>query len=123
MSTYQGFSTVSSSSQKKFVLTDNDLIKQDLLNVFKTRRGTRIMQPNYGSIVWEKMFETISPSDVQDISDNFKSIINNDPRVNLVSIDISPSENNLTITLILRYTSTNQTEQMIIIFNETMDNF
>ena|ERR1035441_4123972 len=123
MATYYGFSTVSSKSQKKFILTDNDLIKQDLLNALKVRRGSRVMQPNYGCIIWEKLFETISPSDAQDISDNIKSIINNDPRINLVSIDISPSANNITITLVLKYVTTNQTEQMIIIFNERMDDF
>ena len=123
MSIYNGFSTISSKSQKKFVLTDNDLIKQDLLNAFKVRRGTRVMQPNFGCIAWEKLFETITPSDVQDISENFTAIVNNDPRVNLISIDVNPSINNLTITLLLRYVSTNQLEQLILTYEQNMDNF
>jgi len=123
MAIYRGFSTVSSSSQKKFVLTDNDLIKQDLLNAFKVKRGSRVMQPNYGCIVWEKVFENISPSDVDDIVSNFTNIIKNDPRVSLVSIDVAPSVNNLTVTLVLRYTSTNQLEQMVIIFTEDSVSF
>ena len=123
MATYYGFSTVSSFSQKKFVLTDNDLIKQDLLNVFKVKRGSRVMQPNYGCVVWEKLFETISPSDVQDISDNFTAIVNNDPRVKLVSIDITPTANNLTITLLLRYVATNEVEQLVLTYEQNMDNF
>jgi len=123
MSNYNGFSTISSKSQKKFVLTDNDLIKQDLLNAFKVRRGTRVMQPNFGCIAWEKLFETITPSDVQDISENFTAIVNNDPRVNLISIDVNPSINNLTITLLLRYVSTNQLEQLILTYEQNMDNF
>lgn len=123
MAIYKGFSSVASQSQKKFVLTDNDLIKQDLLNALKVRRGTRVMQPNFGCIVWEKLFENISPSDVQDISDNIKSIINNDPRISLVSMDITPSVNNLTVTLVLQYASTNQLEQMIIIFSENSVSF
>jgi phage baseplate assembly protein W len=123
MAIYRGFSTVSSNSQKKFVLTDNDLIKQDLLNAFKVKRGARLMQPNFGCIVWEKVFENISPSDVDDIVANFKSIISNDPRVGLVSIDVSPSVNNLTVTLVLMYVSTNQLEQMVIIFTEDSVSF
>jgi phage baseplate assembly protein W len=123
MSNYRGFSTVSSSSQKKFVLTDNDLIKQDLLNVLKARRGSRVMQPNYGCIVWEKLFETISPSDVQDISNNITTIIKNDPRVNLVSLDVSPIQYSITVTLLLRYVATNQLEQLVLTYNENMDNF
>lgn len=123
MAIYRGFSTVSSNSQKKFVLTDNDLIKQDLLNAFKVRRGSRVMQPNFGCIVWEKIFENISPSDVDDIVANMKSIVNNDPRVSLVSIDVNPSVNDLVVTLVLQYTSTNQLEQMTIIFTENSVSF
>ena len=123
MSIYNGFSTISAKSQKKFVLVDNDLIKQDLLNAFKVRRGSRVMNPNFGCVVWEKIFETITPSDVQDISANFTEIINNDPRVNLVSIDITPTGNNLTITLVLQYMATNELEQMIITYEQNMDDF
>ena len=123
MAIYKGFSSVSAQSQKKFVLTDNDLIKQDLLNVLKVRRGSRVMQPNFGCIVWEKIFENISSSDVNDIAQNIKSIVNNDPRISLVSIDITPSANNLIITLVLQYASTNQLEQMILTFNENSVSF
>lgn len=123
MIAYRGFSSVSASSQKKFVLTNHDLIKQDLLNALKVRRGSRVMQPSFGCIVWEKLFETISPSDVQDISDNITSIVKNDPRVTLVSIDVTPSQYSITITLMLRYTDTNELEQMILAYNENMDNF
>ena len=123
MAIYYGFSTISAKSQKKFVLTDNDLIKQDLLNVLMTRRGAMVMQPNYGCIIWEKLFENISPSDVQDISQNITSIVNNDPRVSLVSMDINPTGNDITVTLVLRYVSTNETEQMIIIFNQAIESF
>jgi phage baseplate assembly protein W len=121
MSIYRGFSTISSLSQKKFVLTDAALIKQDLLNVLKTRRGSRVMQPSFGCIVWEKLFETISQTDVEDISNNITSIINNDPRVNLISLDVNPSGNSITVTLILQYAGTNQTEQMQVIFNNELD--
>ena len=62
-------------------------------------------------------------SDVQDISDNITSIVKNDPRVTLVSIDVTPSQYSITITLMLRYTDTNELEQMILAYNENMDNF
>lgn len=123
MSIYRGFSTVSSQSQKKFVLTDSALIKQDLLNALKTRRGSRVMQPNFGCIVWERLFENISQTDVEDISNNITSIINNDPRVNLVSLDITPSSYSITVTLVLKYVATNEIESMILTYNNTMDSF
>lgn len=123
MSTYRGFSTVSSNSQKKFVLTDAALIKQDLMNAFQTRRGSRVMAPNFGCVVWEKLFETISATDVEDISSNITNIVNSDPRVNLVSLDVNPTGNNIIVTLVLKYASTNQLEQMIVNFSATADTF
>jgi phage baseplate assembly protein W len=123
MPIYRGFSTVASQSQKKFVLTDGDLIKQDLLNALKTKRGSRLMQPNFGCVAWEKLFQTITASDAQDISDNIISIVKNDPRISLVSIDVNPTGNNITVTLVIKFTATNQIEQLIIVYDQNMDDF
>ena len=117
MSIYTGFSTVSGDAQKKFILTDKKLIIQDLMNVFNTKRGSRVMNPNYGCIIWEKLFENITTSDVQDIAANMTSIVNADPRVVLVSIDITQNHNTITITLIIQYVGTDETEQLILNFN------
>ncbi len=114
---YRGFSTISANSQKKFVLTDNDLAKQDLLNNLMIRRGSRVMQPNVGCIVWEKIFENISTTDVTDIANNITTIVNSDPRLSLVSIDVTQNQNTIVVTLSLLYTQTNETEQLILNFN------
>ena len=92
---YRGFSTVSSSSQRKFVLNDNALIKQDLTNALMTRQGSRVMYPNQGCIAWNKLFNNINDTDIAEISYNITQIVGQDPRVNLLSIDIAPSINNL----------------------------
>jgi|WetSurMetagenome_2_1015567.scaffolds.fasta_scaffold436532_2 uncharacterized protein len=114
---YSGFSTVSSNSQKKFILTDHQLIIQDLTNAFKTRRGERLMLPDYGCIAWEKTFENLSQTDIDEISSNISSIINNDPRVTLSSLDISKSDNTLTITIIIQYVNTDETDTIKLIYN------
>jgi hypothetical protein len=120
MTTYNGFSTVSSTSQKKFILTDNAIIKQDLINSLMTRRGQRVMQPNFGCIVWEKMFENLSNSDIEDVANNITQIINSDPRVALLSVDVTPSSNTITITIVIQYTGTNQVEQIILNYDNSI---
>ena len=117
MAVYYGFSTVSSNSQKKFVLTDSDLIKQDLMNAFMTTQGSRLMQPSFGCIAWNQLFENVNSNNVQLIVSNITEIVNSDPRVSLVSIDVTPTNNNIVVTLILKYTQTNQIDQMVINFN------
>jgi len=125
MSIYNGFSTVSSGSQKKFVLTDGDLIKQDLMNALMTPQGSRVMQPNFGCIAWNMLFESLSTSTAETIAENISGIVAADPRVNLLSIDVSQSvPNTIIVTLLLQYVSTNQTEQLIVNFgNETALDF
>lgn len=114
---YRGFSTVSSSSQRKFVLNDNALIKQDLTNALMTRQGSRVMYPNQGCIAWNKLFNNINDTDIAEISYNITQIVGQDPRVNLLSIDIAPSINTLVITLQLQYVLTNELDQLILTFN------
>jgi phage baseplate assembly protein W len=120
MSIYSGFSTVSSDAQKKFVLTDRKLIQQDLLNALKTRRGQRLMQPNFGCIIWDKLFDNITQTDLDDISANISSIINNDPRITLVSLDLTQGQHTITVTVIIQYVNTNETDQLIVNFNSEL---
>jgi phage baseplate assembly protein W len=117
---YKGFSTVSSDSQKKFVLVNHKLIIQDLLNAIYTPRGSRVMQPNFGCIVWEYLFDNLEQSQIQDIATNITGIINNDPRISLNSLDITPYENILTITISIQFLDTNEIETLILnLSNET----
>lgn len=114
---YSGFSTVSSNSQKKFILTGHQLIIQDLTNALMTRRGERLMLPDYGCIIWEKLFENITQTDVDEISANISSIVNNDPRVVLTSLDISPINNTITVTIEIQYVNTDETDTIILNYN------
>ena len=119
---YSGFSTVSADAQKKFVLTNHKLVKQDLVNALMTRRGSRVMQPKIGCIVWEKLFENITQTDVEEIASNITGIVGNDPRLTLVSIDVSPQQNNtVTVTLQIQYTGSDQTDQLILNFNSNAE--
>jgi len=49
---YKGFSSVNASNFGN-KLFDFDLIKQDILNHFNTKKGERLMNPNFGSIIWD----------------------------------------------------------------------
>jgi phage baseplate assembly protein W len=120
MSTYNGFSTVNAKSQKKFTLTGRNLIKQDLMNNLMTRRGQRLMQPNYGCIAWEKLFENLSPTDVNDIAANVSQIVNSDPRVAILSVDVSQSQNSITVTAMIQYVNTDQTDQLVLNYNTSL---
>lgn len=97
--TYKGFSTVA--GVKSNQLYDMDIIKQDLLNHFYTRKGERVMNPDFGSIIWDLLYEPLDESTKEDIIDDCERIINSDPRVSLVSTDINEFENGLLVNILM----------------------
>ena len=119
MSIYRGFSTVNARSQKRFNLTDRELIKQDLLNALNTRLGSRLMLPNEGCVIWEVLYEPLTSEVQKEISDNLTQLVNGDPRVVLTSINIvtQDDQNTVTVEMQLVYTDTNQTEVMRVLFD------
>jgi phage baseplate assembly protein W len=112
---YRGFSTVNRS--KKFRVTDIELIKQDLLNHFSIRKGEKLMQPNFGSIIWSLLFEPMDDHINSVIIDDIKRIVGYDPRLGLQNITLVTQDNGLQIELDLIYIPTNQVSKMSLQFD------
>ena len=74
MITYRGFST--RHSPKKYSLTDYQLAKQDLLNYFNIRKGEKLMQPNFGTIVKQVVFESMTQDVIASVQQNINDAIN-----------------------------------------------
>ena len=55
---YKGFSTVN--KVKKFSLVDFELVKQDLINHFSVKKGEKLMNPDFGSIIWSSLYEPLT---------------------------------------------------------------
>ena len=56
--TYKGFSTIGQTG--KFRLTDFDLVKQDIINNFQIRKGEKLMNPDFGTIIWNIIHEPLT---------------------------------------------------------------
>jgi len=112
---YRGFSTVNRS--KKFRANDFDLVKQDLLNHFSIRKGEKLMQPNFGSIIWSLLFEPMDDHINQVIVDDVKRIVGYDPRLGLQNITVITQDYGLQIELDLVYIPTNQASKMSLQFD------
>ena len=60
MASFIGFNTVGRLFPP-FKLTDVDLVKRDLLNHFNTRRGERVMNPEFGTIIYDLLMDPQDP--------------------------------------------------------------
>jgi phage baseplate assembly protein W len=82
---YKGFSFKAWQRNKSFVLTDVDLVKQDLLNHIWTRKGERVNYRNYGTSVQDLLFEPFDEGTIVLMNDEIRGVISFDPRVVLAS--------------------------------------
>jgi phage baseplate assembly protein W len=115
MITYRGFST--RNSPKKYRLTDYELAKQDLLNYFSLRKGEKLMQPNFGTIIWDMLFEPLTEDTQQVITDDIKRIVTYDPRLTVGQVAVTQQENGFLVQLTLAYIPTDQTDMINLNFN------
>jgi len=112
--TYKGFSTVA--GVKSNQLYDLDLIKQDLINHFYTRKGERVMEPDFGSVIWDMLYEPMDETNKEIIVNDCKNIIISDPRVDLKDIYLTESENGLRVDIGINVKPYNQSAQMLLEF-------
>ena len=54
---YRGYSSYEYQNKKTFSVTDVELVKLDLLNHIFTRKGDRVMMPNFGTRIPDLAFE------------------------------------------------------------------
>lgn len=118
MATFIGMSTVDT-VRAPYVLTDDDLIKRDLLNEFNTKRGERVMRPNFGSIIWEILMDPDSETLEKQVDEDIAKIIDRDPRVSLLRVNTVIAEHTLRSEVIVQYVAS--TNQDTLYLNYTRD--
>jgi phage baseplate assembly protein W len=116
---YKGFSTVSDMSLTNKIY-DFDLIQQDIMNMFQTKKGERVMNPEFGTVIWSLIYEPFTSDIKQLISEDVTRILNYDPRVTPTQIDITDVDYGLIIECTLFYKQQNVSKDMSLSFNKEL---
>ena len=116
--TYKGFSSVSGDTEH-FSLYDFQLIQQDLLNHFHIRQGERLMNPTFGTVIWDLLFEPLTEELKNIITDNVNEIINYDPRVSASQVLVTSYESGIQIECLLTYLPYNISQSMRLQFDQS----
>jgi phage baseplate assembly protein W len=114
--TYRGISTVAEAGS--FALYDIALIKQDLINHFHIRKGEKLENPRFGTIIWDILFEPLTEDVKQLILEDVTTIINYDPRVQVSNIVVSEYESGIQIECELTYLPYNISESLRYRFDQ-----
>ena len=112
---FRGFSTVDK-IRAPYSLFDQELIKRDLLNEFQTRRGERLMKPNFGSIIHDLLMEPEDTITDDEIRDDITRICDKDPRVEVKDILIFTADHTVRAEVILKYVQTNNEDILFLEF-------
>ena len=115
--TYRGFSTVD--RYKKFRVTNFELVKRDLLNHFSIRKGEKLMQPNFGTIIWDMIFEPLTETTKSAIIDDVTTIVSYDPRARVTQVIVDQLDLGIQLQINLTYVPSDQSQSMILTFNNS----
>ena len=114
--TFKGFS--SRADQQNFKIYDFECAKQDLINRLSIRKGERVENPEFGTIIYDAIFEPLTESLKQLIADDITHQLNADPRLSADEIRISEFEHGIAIEASLTYVPYNITEKLTFKFNQ-----
>ena len=116
---YKGFSSVDNTNPGNR-LYDFDLIKQDLINNFNTRRRQRVMNPTFGSIIWDLIMEPLTDEVRDQLTADITAICNADPRVIPIQIDLKEYDTGYLLELTLLLNGTDQTSTLRLTFDQNI---
>lgn len=115
--TYKGFS--SQNAKQGFKLYDIDLVKQDLINHFYIKKGEKLQNPDFGTIIWDMIFEPFTEETKKLIADDVETIVNYDPRVVVDSVSVDSTEMGMRIEASVTYLPFNVSDRMTFDFDRT----
>lgn len=113
---FKGFS--SKAEQSNYKLYDFNLIKQNLINRLSIRKGERVENPEFGTIIYDMLFEPLTNATKELIANDISENLNADPRVSTSDIVVSEHEQGISVQATLTYIPYNITEKLSFNFDQ-----
>lgn len=111
-----GFNTVNQPNPP-YSLTNIELVKRDINNQFATPMGSRVMLPGFGSRIFEMLFDPFDEYTKNAIIQDATRVVQSDPRVELINIDVFQQDQALTVAMILMFKPESITDSLFAIFS------
>lgn len=113
---YKGFS--SNETTRNYKLYDIDLVKQDLINHFYIRKGEKLENPDFGTVIWDMIFEQFTEEVKNIIAKDVEDIVNYDPRIAINEVQIDSTDLGIRIQADVTYIPFNVNERMTFEFDK-----
>ena len=114
--TFKGFS--SRADKRNFKLYDFEVAKQDLINRLSVRKGERVENPEFGTIIYDALFEPFTERLKEAIIEDVTANLNADPRISTQEITVTEADNGIAIQATITYVPLDITEKLRFSFDE-----
>jgi len=114
--TFKGFS--SRADRQNFKLYDFEVATQDLINRLSVRKGERVENPEFGTIIYDAIFEPFTEQLKDAIVDDITANLNADPRISTEEILVTEADKGIAIQATITYVPLNITEKLRFNFDE-----
>ena len=114
--TFKGFS--SRADKRNFKLYDFEVAKQDLINRLSVRKGERVENPEFGTIIYDAIFEPFTEQLKEAIVEDITANLNADPRIATEEILVTEADKGIAIQATITYVPLNITEKLRFNFDE-----
>ena len=114
--TFKGFS--SKADKQSFKVYDFECVKQDLINRLSVRKGERVENPEFGTIIYDCLFEPFTEALKDQILEDITANLNADPRLSTEEIIVSEKDHGIAIQATIKYIPLDITEKLQFKFDE-----
>ena len=104
---------------KKFRLVDQPLVIQDFVNALNIRRGEKVGKPQYGTTLWDFVFEPNTRDTQFQLEDEIRRVAKQDPRLILNSVKAYPQDNGILLEVELAISPFNQAQLLSVFFDNS----
>ena len=115
MASFVGYSS-KNKLKGPFTLRDVDLSVADFVNHLETRKGSRLMLPEFGSILPELVMEPFTSDLVEQIKSEVLDIAAEDPRLNINNVQVEQVEQAVTIRINAMYVPTQEEKTIDLLY-------
>jgi phage baseplate assembly protein W len=103
----------------KFTISDNNLVVRDLLNALNIRKGEKVGQPDYGTTLWDYVFEQGGPQTISAVENEIRRIIGLDSRIILNTLNAFQQDQGILIQMEIAVELLNQPGTIAILASNT----
>ena len=114
--TFKGFS--SRAERQNFKVYDFECAKQDLINRLSIRKGERVENPEFGTIIYDCLFEPFTEALKDTIVEDITANLNADPRISTEEINVLEEDHGIAIQATIRYVPLDISEKLQFKFDE-----